>query len=125
MVIHTGAAFGDLSSLDAVQNAVDWPSLYEEYKSVGSSADGVLAGAFVERISWLLANQWKMLPVLRELTDRDPSFLEFIRYYLGSEAVPFNEGRRILRLATKACPSKREIPLCRLIAKEVSSSLIK
>lgn len=94
-----------------VYAAHSWRELHSAYITLGKDADGVVAGAFVDRISRLLDEHWDQLPKLASIVERDPEFRQFILNNLG-DAVPAESEKRVKLLAKTTCPSSAR-QLCR------------
>lgn len=89
---------------DVVYSAKDWNELYQAYKSLRRKADGVVAGAFVDKISSLLDERWDRLAELQRIVTRDQRFHQFVINQLN-EAVPADTAKRIKNSADNNCPS--------------------
>lgn len=114
------AADAPIRSREGVIYSVkDWKELYHVYRSLGKKADGVVAEAFIDKISSLLDAQWDQLPQLHRLAKRDKSFLVFILRQLN-EAVPADTAKRIKDHADNYCPAGVS-DLCGAISKQLAS----
>jgi hypothetical protein len=105
------------SSEAVVYSAKGWRELRKVFRQFRNPVDGVVAGAFVDRISQLLDEQWTTLGELDRLTKQDRRFHDFILDNLN-EAVPSDRANRIKQRADNACPAG-----ARLLCKEISARL--
>lgn len=102
---------------DVVYSAKDWKALYQAYKALGKNADGVVAGAFVDKVSSLLDEHWHGLAELQRFARHDRRFHQFVLNQLN-EAVPADTAKRIKNRADNSCPGGAS-QLC----KEISARL--
>ena len=72
---------------EMVLRARNWHDLYAIYKRLGRTADGVVAGAFTDKVSELLADQWSTVSDLQRIVRRDTAFRKFVLTNIN-EAVP-------------------------------------
>lgn len=95
----------------AVYAASDWHDIYRLFAQLDGNTDGVVAGAFVDKISMLLDEHWDQLSDLNALLSKDASFGPFLYRHLG-ESVPADRYKRIRQHAKADC--KPELTsLCR------------
>lgn len=92
----------------------NWSDLYKAYRHLGRKADGVVAGAFTDKVSTLLAERWDLLDELSALGHRDEQFIKFVMSNIN-EATPAHLGSKIRHNATNLCPSKEQRALCQKI----------
>jgi hypothetical protein len=102
-----------------VYKASNWDELHRVFVQLDRKADGVVAGAFVDKISTLLDEQWDQLHSLVTLGRRDPAFLRFVVHSLD-DAVPGDMARRIRTRASHACPED-----ARFVCAQIESQLSK
>jgi len=94
-----------------VLDSKNWSDLYNAYKRIGKNADGVVAGAFTDKVSQLLADDWERLSELRSITRNDRTFLRFVTLNLN-EAVPSNRAIKIRENAISKCPPEQKKDIC-------------
>jgi hypothetical protein len=111
-----------VASFMVVSNAMDWSELYKAYKRFGKNADGVVAGAFSEKVSELLADRWDLINQLRILGTKDKQFLSFVMYYLGVMGVTTEQDLRIRENATNKCFPKDNKQLCQNIIRSLDQA---
>jgi hypothetical protein len=89
---------------EPVYTARNWRDVHALFVRFNGKTDGVVAEAFVDKISSLLDERWNEFPQLVSLIKKDPSFGPFIYRHLG-DAVPLKRYENIKKHATKSCPS--------------------
>lgn len=119
---------GDLQSVSAaesvaqaeevVSGAQNWSDLHKAFIRFGKNADGVVAGAFTDKVSWLLAERWGSLNELRLLADKDKRFERFVLSNLN-EAVPEDRAKKIFENAKRECSLRANVDLCQKIIKSL------
>jgi len=97
-----------------VVDARNWTDVLKAYQQFGEKADGVVAGAFTDKVSTLLAERWDLLDELRVLVAKDKRFMEFVMSNIN-EAVPAHLGKTIRANATNQCFPKEHKQLCQKI----------
>jgi len=107
--------FAQQSSSDQIiYDANSWSDLYIAYLRLGKNADGVIAGAFTDKVSSLLADRWDLVNDLRMLSSKDKRFMNFVMKNIN-EAVPADRARKIMENSTKECFPKENKQLCQKI----------
>lgn len=96
---------------EMVLRAANWHDLYAIYKRLGRTADGVVAGAFTDKVSELLADQWSTASDLERIVRRDKAFRKFVLANIN-EAVTADRAKRIESNAATACPDSATQTLC-------------
>lgn len=96
---------------EMVLRARNWHDLYTIYKRLGRTADGVVAGAFTDKVSELLAGQWPTVSDLQRIVRGDTAFRRFVLANIN-EAVPKDRAKRIQNNAATACPDHATQVLC-------------
>jgi hypothetical protein len=104
----------DLSREANVYAAKSWSDVRKTYRRFGGNADGVVAGAYVDKISELLDEQWSSVNDLNRLTKHDIRFQLFVLKHLN-EAVSADRANRIKHNAEQMCPSEAHA-LCEKIS---------
>jgi len=113
LLFSAPTGFGQQVAPDqVVVDAKNWSDVYKAYQHLGKKADGVVAGAFTDKVSTLLAERWDLLDELRVLGAKDKRFMKFVMSNIN-EAVPSNVGKKIRENATNKCPEKEQ--LCKKI----------
>lgn len=102
----------------------NWSDLYSAYKHFGRKADGVVAGAFTDKVSLLLADDWQRLAELRSIARKDKGFMRFVTINLN-EAVPANRAAKIRENATNSCSSEQHKDICRKLVRALDRALKK
>lgn len=111
----------EVSRDQVVLDARDWWDVYCVYQRFGRKADGVVAGAFTEKVSLLLADKWESLNELREIGSKDRQFIRFVIRHVNS-AVPFDRGKKIRENAIKNCSPKENKQLCQNIVQALDQA---
>ena len=117
LMLHFSAPTGFAQQVAPDQIVVDaknWSDVYKAYQHFGKKADGVVAGAFTDKVSTLLAERWDLLDELRVLGAKDKRFMKFVMSNIN-EAVPANLGKTIRENATNQCSPKEHKQLCQKI----------
>jgi hypothetical protein len=97
--------------LQIIYEANTWSDLYTAYLRLGKNADGVVAGAFTDKVSSLLADRWDLVNDLRMLSSKDKRFMNFVLKNIN-EAVPAGRAKKIMQNSTKECFPKETKQLC-------------
>jgi hypothetical protein len=117
--VHSISAVESVAQAEAVvSEAQNWSDLHKAFSRFGKNADGVVAGAFTDRISWLLAERWGSLNELRLLAGKDKRFAKFVLANLN-EAVPADRARKIHENAKNECSPRANMELCQKIIKSL------
>jgi hypothetical protein len=106
-----------------VSGAQSWSDLHNAFSRFGKNADGVVAGAFTDRVSWLLAERWDSLNELRLLVRKDKPFERFVLLNLN-EAVPADRAKKIHDNAKQECSLPENIKLCQNIIKSLEQTSV-
>jgi len=101
-----------------IYDANTWSDLYTAYLRLGKNADGVVAGAFTDKVSSLLADRWDLVNELRMLSSKDKGFMNFVLKNIN-EAVPADRARKIMENSTKECFPKENKQLCQRIVQSL------
>jgi hypothetical protein len=92
----------DVSKEGRIAATHSWTEVYDVYRQLQPNIDGVVAGAFSERIASLLANEWERLGDLHAITVRDPDFKDFVLRNLD-DAISRDDAEKILNKAKGSC----------------------
>ena len=112
--------FAQQSSSDQIiYDANTWSDLYAAYLHLGKNADGVVAGAFTDKVSSLLADRWDLVNDLRMLGSKDKRFMNFVMKNIN-EAIPADRARKIMESSTKECFPKENKQLCQKIIQSLN-----
>ena len=106
------------SSDQIIYDANTWSDLYAAYLHLGKNADGVVAGAFTDKVSSLLADRWDLVNDLRMLGSKDKRFMNFVMKNIN-EAVPADRARKIMENSTKECFPKENKQVCQKIVQSL------
>lgn len=109
-LVPTAQANG-ITDDEMVLRAANWHDLYAIYKQLGRTVDGVVAGAFTDKVSELLAEQWSTVSELERITRRDKVFRKFVLANIN-EAVTADRASRIESNAATACPDSAMQTFC-------------
>ncbi len=96
-----------------VYRVADWKELQVVHKDLVGRLDGVVAGAFTEKVGELFAEQWQTLDEYAKLSSRDRAFATDVMAALN-EAVPREQAAQIVTNARTRCPI-RHADLCKQI----------
>lgn len=88
-----------------VFGAANWHELQVVHRDLAKRLDGVVAGAFTEKVAELLAERWDLLDEFVELSAGDRTFKSDVIAALN-EAVTQEHAVKILANAQNRCPSK-------------------
>ena len=111
--------FAQQSSSDQIiYDANTWLDLYTAYLRLGKNADGVVAGAFTDKVSSLLADRWDLVNELRMLGSKDKRFINFVLKNIN-EAIPADRAKKIMENSTKECFPKENEQLCQKIVQSL------
>lgn len=110
----------DTSNEGVVYSAKNWQGIYSAYRRFGRKADGVVAGAFSDRIVTLLDKNWDSVSTLQHLSEKDSRFRIFVLGFLGGETVPYESAERIKEHAATRCPQNAK-EFCRDISTALST----
>lgn len=113
-----------VTSEQVVFDSRNWSELYSAYRQFGRKSDGVVAGAFTDKVSFLLADDWARLSDLRSIAGKDKEFMRFVTINLN-EAVPADRATRIRENATNNCTSERDKQICRRLVRALDRALKK
>lgn len=105
---------------DVILDSKDWSTFYRAYKRYGKESDGVVAGAFTDAASNLLAEQWALLDELQMIGNKDERFMKFVISNIN-EAVPANRAQKIRDHATSECADTNKA-LCRRIVRRIDQT---
>jgi hypothetical protein len=105
---------------EVVSGAQNWSDLHKAFIRFGKNADGVVAGAFTDKVSWLLAERWGSLNELRLLAIKDKRFEKFVLQNLN-EAVPADRAKKIFENAERECSLRANVDLCQKIIKSLGA----
>lgn len=94
-----------LSREEQVYAVKNWEDLHKTYHRFKGKVDGVVAGAFVDKVSELLDEQWVQIPDLNRLGKRDKRFRGFVLRQLN-EATSEDRAIRIKYNAEQKCPAE-------------------
>ena len=111
--------FAQQSSTDQIiYDANTWSDLYTAYLRLGKNADGVVAGAFTDKVSSLLADRWDLVNELQTLGSKDKRFMNFVMQNIN-EAIPADRAKKIMENSTKECFPKENKQLCQKIVQSL------
>jgi len=104
-----------------VVKIVSWKELHSAFQCVRSGEDdGVVAGAFSDRVAWLLSHQWPQLRELSDIASQDPSFRIFVLRHV--DATMTDGDLATIRANAKShCPAT-ESSLCTAIAEAANQA---
>lgn len=105
---------------EVVSGAQNWSDLHKAFIRFGKNAYGVVAGAFTDKVSWLLAERWGSLNELRLLAIKDKRFEKFVLSNLN-EAVPADRAKKIFENAERECSLRANVDLCQKIIKSLGA----
>lgn len=94
----------EASREQAVYAVRNWQDLRRVYCEFHGEVDGVVAGAFVDKVSQLLDEQWQTVSLLNQMIKANKQFNEFILANLN-DAVPADRAVRIKKHAERSCPA--------------------
>jgi hypothetical protein len=122
LVLHAVPALAQPKTADdVILESKNWSELYRAYQLYGKESDGVVAGAFTDTVSSLLAERWELLDELRQLGTKDKKFMKFIMSNIN-QAVPSNRATKIRDKATSQCGAKENKALCRKIVRAIDQT---
>ena len=122
-VFDAHIVFAQQSSSDQViYDAKTWSDLYAAYLRHGENADGVVAGAFTDKVSSLMADRWDLVSDLRMLGSKDKRFLNFVMKNIN-EAVPADRAKKIMENSTKQCFPKENKQLCSVAVRQLDARI--
>lgn len=73
-------------SMEAPGVLKNWEDIYASYKRYVQCDDGAVSEAYSDSICTMLANNWKSLHDLTEITDTDKDFLKFVIRHIDGSA---------------------------------------
>jgi len=101
--------------------ASSWNQLQEHFSRFAACDDGAIAEGFSDSATRLLADDWARIGDYDRLVANMPMFEAFVMKHID-ESVPKERLRRIIRLATTACPNGLE-SRCRAIAERAQEAV--
>lgn len=112
MFVSAPAVQGDgITQDEMVLRTRSWQELHAVYRRLGGTADGVVAGAFTDKVSELLADRWRTVGDLQQIVRRDAAFRRFVLANIN-EAVPADRAKRIESNIATGCPDRATQALC-------------
>ena len=94
----------DVAPEERVFRVASWEELRVVHKGLVGRLDGVVAGAFTEKVGELFAEQWQLLDEYAQLSARHKLFATDVLAALN-EAVPQKHAAQIVSNARTRCPS--------------------
>ncbi len=101
-----------------------WVTLHDQYVAYGDAracAQKALSNGWSDAVMHLLGKRWSQLPVLAQLVERDPGFLEFVLKHIDG-ATDYPSIRRVAKNASASCPAIHE-KLCERIRSAADAQL--
>lgn len=95
----------DRSPEGQVFRVASWSELQVVHSGLVDRLDGVVAGAFTEKVAELFAEQWQLFDEYAQLSARHKVFATDVMAALN-EAVPAVQAAQIVSNARTRCPSK-------------------
>jgi hypothetical protein len=94
----------------------DWKSIYHSYKQFSQCDNGDIAEEYSDSVTHQLADNWKNLDALLEITASDKEFEDFVVRHID-ETMTEEEASRVISNARQHCPPKAAW-LCKSITDE-------
>ena len=101
----------DVAPEARVFRVASWSELRVVHKDFVGRLDGVVAGAFTEKVAELFAEQWQLLDEYAQLSARHKIFATDVMAALN-KAVPQAQAAQIVTNARTSCPT-RHAGLCK------------
>jgi hypothetical protein len=117
LLVMLGAACAqpaDTAPEERLFRVSSWKELRVVHKDLVGRLDGVVAGAFTEKVGELFADQWQLLDQYAQLSTRNKVFATDVMAALN-EAVPQEQAAQIVTNARTRCPARHEALCKRLI----------
>lgn len=83
----------------------DWKSIYHSYKQFSQCDNGDIAEEYSDSVTHQLADNWKNLDTLLEITASDKEFEDFVMRHID-ETMSEEEASRVINNARQHCPPK-------------------
>lgn len=111
LVTYVGASASDMAPDEVIVRAVSWSDLRLAHRALSGRLDGVVAGAFTDKVAELFAERWTSLDELAALSSTDPTFGRDVLAAIN-EAVTQDRAEVIRANATLHCPPGH-LDICR------------
>lgn len=111
------AQTADLAPEERVYRVSSWKDLHVAHKGLIGRLDGVVAGAFTEKVGDLFAENWQLLDEYAEVSALDKRFAADVLAALN-EAIPATQAAKIASNARTRCPARHSS-----ICKQITSAL--
>jgi len=111
LALAAGASDSGVSPDEPIVRSTSWGELRSVHKGLVGRLDGVVAGAFTDKVAELFAERWTSLDEFAELSRIDSTFGSDVIAAVN-EAVTQDRAVVIRANATRHCPPKH-VTICR------------
>lgn len=115
-----GANASDAAPDELISRSANWQDLRAAHKALGGRLDGVVAGAFTDKVAELFAERWISLPEFARLSSKDPAFGGAVMAAVN-EAVTQDQAAMMRNNATHNCPPD-QLRICRRLVQALDSA---
>ena len=112
------AQTADVAPEERVYRVSSWKDLHVAHKGLIGRLDGVVAGAFTEKVGELFAENWQLLDEYAQVSTLDKRFATDVMAALN-EAIPATQAAKIVSNARTRCPARHSV-----ICKQITSALV-
>jgi hypothetical protein len=103
LTMAIGASASDAAPDELISRSANWQDLRAAHKALGGRLDGVVAGAFTDKVAELFAERWISPPEFARLSAKDPVFGSAVMAAVN-EAVTQDQAAMMRNNATHKCP---------------------
>lgn len=119
VVSHAACAQAtDVAPEERVYRVSSWNELQVAHRDLIGRLDGVVAGAFTEKVGELFAEHWQLLDEYAQVSARNKRFAADVMAALNG-AVPANQAAKIVSNSRTHCPARHSV-----ICKQIIDTLV-